>query len=182
MSYLSLFQAHQRLPSARNTRGFHLHTGLSSPPTACWAGSAPALQFLLTVAQHISSCWLESHFNGRPGCLSIPSVSQGGTYKAAMVLIDILSDSSLVLLHCSSPGSSKPSLPAERMWLPPGEGGWRSRPGRNNPGVSLQPWVHCSACAAQVPPNMSEMMLSLSPALGRDVLSQSCPLPDQNLD
>lgn len=44
-------------------------------------------------------------------------MSQGGTYKAAVVLINILSDRSLLLLHCSSLGSSKAPLPAESMWL-----------------------------------------------------------------
>lgn len=46
----------------------------------------------------------------------------------------------------------------------PGEGGWTSRAGRTNPGVSLQPSVHCSVCA---PPKISALMLSLSPALSQ---------------
>lgn len=40
-------------PQCPNTRGFHLHTSLSSQPTICWAGRAAALQFLLTIAQQI---------------------------------------------------------------------------------------------------------------------------------
>lgn len=92
-------------------------------------------------------------------------MSQGGTYK---VLIDILSERSLVLLHCSSLGSSK--LQKACGCLQEREIGDPEQAGA----IPVSP-VSRVCTAPQMPPKIAGMVLSLSPTLGRDVLPQSCP-------